>query len=586
MTNLNRREFIQTIAAASVSGMLPAALSAGTNLYDIPSFGQVRLLHITDTHAQLNPVYFREPHVNIGIGDSWGRPPHIVGEAFLNHFGVSPNSAEAYAFTYNDFPRLADQFGKVGGYAYLRTLVNQLRGEFGSDRTLLLDGGDSWQGTATALWTEGMEMVVANNLLGVDIATGHWEFTYTPEILHQNLSVFQGDFIAQNIFLTEEALFDEKPAFDDFTGHAFAPYTMRSMGGFDIALVGQAFPYTPIANPSRNVPDWTFGIRADELQELIDRIQADESPDAIILLSHNGMDVDVKLAGIVTGIDAIMGGHTHDAVPMPVQVRNAQGTTLVTNAGSNGKFLGVLDLQLGSKGVVDTRYRLLPIFGNYLSADAEMADFISTVRTPYEDTLSEELAVSESLLFRRGNFNGTYDEVICDALRSHYDAQIALSPGFRWGTSVVPGQTITFEDVMTQTAMTYPETYKREMTGETLKLILEDVADNSFNPDPFYQQGGDMVRISGLSYTLEVDQSIGNRISDLRLETGELIEADKSYSVTGWATVGEVSPGPPVWDVVADHLRAKETISVTKLHEPQVKIKSGNPGIGKWQIDA
>ena len=576
---------MQAVAAASVSGMLPAGLSAGTNIYDVPSFGQVRLLHITDTHAQLNPVYFREPHINIGIGDSWGRPPHIVGSQFLKTFGIEPDSAEAYAFTYNDFPRLAEKFGKVGGYAYLKTLVNQLRQNFGSERTLLLDGGDSWQGTATALWTNGMEMVQANNLLGVDIATGHWEFTYTPEVFQQNLESFDGEFVAQNIFLTEEALFDEKPVYDDFTGHAFPPYAMRSLGGFDVAIIGQAFPYTPIANPSRNIPDWTFGIRADELQELVDNIHDSESPDAVVLLSHNGMDVDVKLAGIVSGIDAILGGHTHDAVPVPVKVPNERGTTLVTNAGSNGKFVGVLDLQFGNKGVVDTKYRLLPIFGNYLTASPEMEAFIRQSRAPYADQLSEELAVSESLLFRRGNFNGTFDEVICNALRSHYNAQIALSPGFRWGTSIIPGQTITFEDVMTQTAMTYPETYVQEMTGETLKLILEDVADNAFNPDPFYQQGGDMVRISGMSYTLEVDQTMGSRISDMRLASGELIEAGKSYSVTGWATVGQVSPGPPVWDLVADHLRTEQTISVTSLHQPQVLIKSGNPGVGDWKIN-
>ncbi len=583
-THLNRREFIQTIAAAGVSGMLPAGLAARTSLYDVPAFGQARLLHITDTHAQLNPVYFREPHVNIGVGEGWGRPPHLVGQQFLQYFGIAPGSAEAYAFTYTEFPRLAEQFGKVGGYAYLKTLVSQLRQEFGTDRTLLLDGGDSWQGSATALWTNGMEMVRANNLLGVDVATGHWEFTYAPEQFQHNLGAFHGEFVAQNIFLTEEALFDEKPAFDEMTGRAFPPYTMKSLGGFDVAVVGQAFPYTPIANPSRNVPDWTFGIRTDELQELVDKIKTDENPDAIVLLSHNGMDVDLKLAGIVTGIDAIMGGHTHDAVPAPVRVRNSQGTTLVTNAGSNGKFIGVLDLQFGRRGVTDARYHLLPIFADHLAADAEMVEFISSSRAPYVERLSEELAISESLLFRRGNFNGTFDEVVCDALRAHFDAQIALSPGFRWGTSVVPGQTITFEDVMTQTAMTYPETYRREMTGETLKLILEDVADNAFNPDPFYQQGGDMVRTSGLTYTLAVDQPMGNRISDMRLDTGELVEAGKSYSVAGWATVGEVSPGPPIWEVVADHIKSKRTVSVTKLHQPQVLIKTGNPGIGVWQI--
>ena len=582
--NINRREFVQALAVAGASGLLPAGLSAGTNIYDIPSFGQVRLLHITDVHAQLNPTYFREPHINIGIGDSLGRPPHIVGEAFLKHFGISPQSAEAYAFTYKDFPKLADQYGKLGGFSYLKTLIDRLRQEYGAERTLLLDGGDSWQGSATALWTNGLEMVQANNLLGVDIATGHWEFTYEPAVFQNNLQAFAGEFIAQNIFLTEEALFDEKPAYDDFTGHAFPPYTIRSLGGYDVAIIGQAFPYTPIANPSRNVPDWTFGIRATELQELVDKIHAQDKPDAVILLSHNGMDVDVKLAGIVTGIDAILGGHTHDAVPKPVKVQNSQGMTLVTNAGSNGKFVGVLDLQFGDKGIAQARYRLLPVFSNQLAPDPEMAAFIQSSRAPYAETLEEQLAISESLLFRRGNFNGTFDQVICDALRAESGAQIALSPGFRWGTSIVPGQPITFEDVMTQTAMTYPETYVNEMTGETLKLILEDVADNSFNPDPFYQQGGDMVRVSGMSYTLDINQSMGERILDLRLDNGELIQADKSYSVTGWATVGSVSPGPPVWDVVTNYLKSKQTILVEEVNQPKILIKSGNPGIGDWNI--
>ena len=582
--NINRREFVQALAVAGASGLLPAGLTAGTNIYDIPAFGQVRLLHITDVHAQLNSTYFREPHINIGIGDSLGRPPHIVGEAFLKHFGISPQSAEAYAFTYKDFPKLADQYGKLGGFSYLKTLIDQLRQDYGAERTLLLDGGDSWQGSATALWTNGLEMVQANNLLGVDIATGHWEFTYEPAVFQNNLQQFAGEFIAQNIFLTEEALFDEKPAYDDFTGHAFPPYTIRSLGGYDVAIIGQAFPYTPIANPSRNVPDWTFGIRATELQELVDKIHAEDKPDAVILLSHNGMDVDVKLAGIVTGIDAILGGHTHDAVPKPVKVQNSQGMTLVTNAGSNGKFVGVLDLQFGDKGIAQARYRLLPVFSNQLAPDPEMAAFIQSSRAPYAEKLEEQLAISESLLFRRGNFNGTFDQVICDALRAESGAQIALSPGFRWGTSIVPGQPITFEDVMTQTAMTYPETYVNEMTGETLKLILEDVADNSFNPDPFYQQGGDMVRVSGMSYTIDINQSMGERILDLRLDNGELIQADKSYSVTGWATVGSVSPGPPVWDVVTNYLKSKQTILVEEVNQPKILIKSGNPGIGDWNI--
>ena len=579
---IGRREFLRVLAAASATGLVPGVRSAGRDMYDLPNFGDVRLLHITDSHAQLNPVYYREPHFNIGVAEAHGRPPHLVGDAFFRYFNITPASPEAYAFTYSDFAELSERYGKVGGYAYIKTLTDRLRTEFGTDRTLLLDGGDSWQGSGTALWTRGMEMVEANNILGIDVATGHWEFTYTPEEFRRNLDVFRGEFIAQNIFLTEDALFDEKPAFDDFTGHAFAPYTMKSLGGFDVAIIGQAFPYTPIANPIRNVPDWSFGIRVEEMQELIGKIRDNEQPDAIVLLSHNGMDVDLKLASIVTGIDVILGGHTHDAVPNPVEVTNPGGTTLVTNAGSNGKFIGVLDMKFGNRGVSDFRYRLLPVFGNYLDADSEMQEFISSSRRPYAEQLDEELGVSESLLFRRGNFNGTFDEVICDALRTTVGAEIALSPGFRWGTSVVPGQTITMEDVLSQTAMTYPETYAREMSGGTLKLILEDVADNAFNPDPFYQQGGDMVRVSGLTYSIDPLESFGRRVSEFRLATGELIEASKNYMVAGWATVGEVSPGPPVWETVAMYLRSQDTIKVDEVNQPKVILKTANPGAGAW----
>ena len=485
-----------------------------------------------------------------------------------------------------DFTELSEKFGKAGGYAYLKTLVDSLRGEFGHERTLLLDGGDSWQGSGTALWTRGLDMVKANNILGVDIATGHWEFTYEPDEFSSNLEAFGGEFVAQNIFLTEEALFDEKPVYDEFTGHAFPPYTMKSMGGYDIAVIGQAFPYTPIANPSRNIPDWSFGIRADELQELIDRIQMNDSPDAIVLLSHNGFDVDMKLAGVVNGLDVILGGHTHDAVPGALPVENSAGTTWVTNAGSNGKFVGVFDIQFGQKGIKDFRYRLVPVLGNFLEPDAQMQAFIEQNRLPYETQLNEQLAVTDSLLFRRGNFNGTFDEVICNALTTMGDAQIALSPGFRWGTSILPGQSITMEDVLSQTAMTYPETYVREMSGETLKLILEDVADNSFNPDPFYQQGGDMVRLSGMSYTIEPEGTFGTRISDMRLSSGEMIEASRNYVVAGWATVGEVSPGPPVWDVVADYLRQEQTVRVDELTLPKIILKQENPGMGDWKLES
>jgi sulfur-oxidizing protein SoxB len=447
---------------------------------------------------------------------------------------------------------------------------------------LLLDGGDTWQGSATALWTRGQDMVEACNMLGVDIMTGHWEFTYRDEEVLQNIQRFNGEFLAQNVRVTEDALFDGASAYDEDSGHAFKPYTIREVGGRRIAVIGQAFPYTPIANPSRFIPDWTFGIRDDDMQELVDSIREDEKPDAVIVLSHNGMDVDVKMASRVSGVDAILGGHTHDGVPQPLVVENVRGKTLVTNAGSNGKYLAVLDLDIGVGKVNDYRYRLLPVFSNLLTADAEMQAYIDGVRRPYLDKLEEPLAVTDSLLYRRGNFNGTFDQVICDAMMAIGDAEISLSPGFRWGTSVLPGDTITMERLMDQTAMTYPETYVREMSGAEIKIILESVADNLFHTDPYYQQGGDMVRLGGLNYSCDPTATMDSRIADLTLDDGRSLDASKNYKVAGWATVGAESPGEPIWDVVAEYLREKKTITVEKVNTPALKNVANNAGLADY----
>ena len=580
---INRREFARLLGMASAAGLLPVGSSAvggnSSDFYDQGNFGDVRLLHFTDCHAQLNPVYFREPSVNIGVGAALGQPPHLVGDAFLAHFGIPKNGPRAHAFTHLDFAEAAASYGKVGGFAHLATLVKQLRQEYGSDKTLLLDGGDTWQGSGTSLWTRGRDMVGACNLLGVDMMTGHWEFTYEDSEVKSNIEAFNGDFVAQNVRVSEEAMFAGAQAFDEFSGHAFPPYVIKTLGGRRVAVIGQAFPYTPIANPSRFIPDWTFGIQAEALQELVDDISAREKPDAIVLLSHNGMDVDLKLARVVSGIDAILGGHTHDGIPQPIQVSNSRGTTLVTNAGSSGKFLGVLEFKFGAGGIEDYRYRLLPVFSNMLPADSEMQQYIDTVRAPYLDTLNEKLAVAGELLYRRGNFNGTFDQLICDAQRAVGDAQISLSPGFRWGTSVLPGQPITMENLLDQTCITYPETYVREMTGAEIKLILEDVADNLFNPDPFYQQGGDMVRVGGMDYEIAPNAGSGQRISGMTLDNGQRLEAGKSYKVAGWATVGSQAPGRPIWDVVADYLRDQKTASVSKLNTPRLQGVEGNPGL-------
>ena len=422
-------------------------------------------------------------------------------------------------------------------------------------------------------------MVQAANLLGVDVMTGHWEFTYKDEEVFDNVDNFKGEFLAQNIKLTEDALFEGKRAHDEDTGHVFKPYSIKEMNGHRVAIIGQAFPYTPVANPKRFIPDWSFGIQNEDLQELIDTIKSDESPDAIVVLSHNGMDVDLKLASVVTGIDFILGGHTHDGVPIPVTVKNSGGQTVVTNAGSNGKFVGVLDLDLEKGKVKGYNYKLLPVFSNFIKPDPEMTALIDKIRKPHLETLNEKLTVTESLLYRRGNFNGTFDQLICDALRHELNAEISLSPGFRWGTTVLAGESITFENVMDQTCITYPETYARNMFGKEIKSILEDVADNLFHPDPFYQQGGDMVRVGGMNYFCDPTAPSGKRISNLTLDNGKTVEPNKQYKVAGWAIVGSKAPGIPIWDVVANYLRGQKSINISKINSPKLINVANNPGI-------
>jgi sulfur-oxidizing protein SoxB len=576
--SVRRRDFLKAAGAACLSAALPRMSRAADDyaVYELAGFGNARILHMTDTHAQLLPVYFREPGVNLGIGAMRGQPPHLVGHAFLDRFGIRPGSADAYAFTCLDFEKSAARFGRLGGFAHLKTLIDRLRGEAGPNNSLLLDGGDLWQGSGLANVMHGADMVDAANLLGIDAMTGHWEFTYGEKTLRDNLSRFKGEFLAQNVFLTEEAAFNDAPAFDAAAKRVFKPATIKEIGGHRIAVIGQAFPYVPVAHPRRFTPDWTFGIHEVELQKLVRSLRDADRVDAVVLLSHNGMDVDLKLASRVSGIDVIFGGHTHDAVPQPVPVGNAGGTTLVTNAGSNGKFLGVLDLDLAKGKVRDVRYRLLPVFSELIKADPAMEALIEKVRAPHAAAYAQKIATTDRLLYRRGNFNGTMDTLICDALRTAFDAEIALSPGFRWGTSVLPGQGVTMEDVLAETACTYPETYVQSMTGGQIKDILEDVCDNLFNPDPYYQQGGDMVRVGGLLYACTPAESAGHRISELRLGDGRSLEAGKSYKVAGWASVNK-QDGAPVWDVFAKHLRNGMTSSVRR-DSVTVKGVEGNPG--------
>ena len=576
---IRRRDLLKFAGSTALSaGLSRIAHSAdGASLYDLERFGHARILHMTDTHAQLLPVYSREPSVNLGIGAMAGNPPHLVGRAFLDRFGVRPDSAEAYAFTSLDFEKSARRFGKLGGFAYLKTLIDRLRSDAGSGRSLLLDGGDMWQGTGLANTMQGADMVEAANLLGIEAMTGHWEFTYGEQALRRNLARFKGEFLAQNVYLTEEAAFNGAKADDPASGRVFKPAMIRELGDYRVAVIGQAFPYVPIAHPKRFTPDWKFGIREDELQALVDRLRNNDKVDAVLLLSHNGMDVDLKLAGRVAGIDVILGGHTHDAVPLPIPVTNAGGTTLVTNAGSNGKFLGVLDLDLEKGRLREARYRLLPVYSELLKPDPAMQALIEKIREPHAAAYTGKIATVDRLLYRRGTFTGTMDQLICDALRGEFDAEIALSPGFRWGVSALPGQPLTMEDVLAVTAITYPETYVQRMTGSHIKDVLEDICDNLFNPDPYYQQGGDMVRTGGMTYTCTPGEPAGRRISDLKLDNGHTLEAKKTYKVAGWASVN-AQKGTPVWDVFAKHLASRK---MTGWHDAGVTLRGveGNPGI-------
>ena len=573
--NLNKREFMQVLGAGTMAGMGLAsyaeaeAASASQGLYDMARFGTVSFLHMTDCHAQLMPIHFREPSINMGLGNMKGQLPHLVGEHLLKFANVRAGSAEAHALTYLDYEKAAKRYGKVGGFAHLATLVKRMKAS--RPGALLLDGGDTWQGSGTSLWTNGQDMVDACKLLGVDVMTGHWEFTLGMERVKEIVEKdFAGkvDFVAQNI----------KTA--DFGDPVFKPYVIREINGVPCAIIGQAFPYTPIANPRYMVADWEFGIQDQNMQAMVDEARG-KGAQVVLVLSHNGMDVDLKMASRVSGIDAILGGHTHDGMPVATLVSNKSGKTIVTNAGSNGKFLGVLDLEVKDKKVSDFRYKLLPVFSNMLPADAEMAALIQKIRAPYEGKLREQLAVTEGLLYRRGNFNGTGDQLLVDALMEVQGADIAFSPGFRWGTTLLPGQSITREWLMDMTATTYSYATVSEMSGETIKTVLEDVCDNLFNPDPYYQQGGDMVRVGGLQFSCDPTARMGSRIGDMRLK-GQLIDAGKKYKVAGWAPVAEEARhqgNKQVWEVVEQWLKAQGgKIKPRQLNAP--KITGGLPNAG------
>jgi S-sulfosulfanyl-L-cysteine sulfohydrolase len=550
---ITRREILQvgaaTAALAAGGGGFTRAMAqqrlSEAELLKFDALGNVTLLHVADIHGQLMPVYFREPSINLGVGAARGQPPHLTGADFLKRFGLPAKSAAAYALTSEDFSALAKTYGRIGGLDRLATVIKRVRAERG-DKVLLLDGGDTWQGSLGANASKGQDMVDCMALLKPDAMTGHWEFTYGEARVQELIKGLGFPFLALNIRDTE------------WNEPVFEPSRMFERGGVKIAVLGQAFPYTPVANPRWMMPKWTFGIREEDVRANVEKARK-SGAQLVVLLSHNGFDVDRKLAARVQGIDVILTGHTHDAIPEAIKV----GNTLLIASGSHGKFVSRLDLDVQNGALKGFRYKLIPLFADAIKPDAEMTAAITKARAPYAKELSRVVGNAESLLYRRGNFNGSFDDVICAALLKERDAEIALSPGFRWGTSVLPGQAITMEDIHNATAITYPQVYRMPMTGERLKEVLEDVADNLFNPDPYYQQGGDMVRCGGLGYAIDVGKPIGQRISAMtQLKSGKPIEPKKEYVVAGWASVNEGTQGPPVWDLVERYIASEKTVRV------------------------
>ena len=561
---VSRRDFLQvgmaTTAIYGASGFGNFSKLAAQqkltqdDLLKFDTYGNVSLIHITDIHGQLKPIYFREPEINLGVGDATGQVPHITGAQFRKMYGINDGSPSHYALTHNDFSALAKEYGRLGGLDRVATVIKSIR----ADRpdAILLDGGDTWHGSYTCHHTQGQDMVNVMNALKTEAMTFHWEFTLGSERVHEIIDTLPFPALGQNIF---DAEWDEPAEY-------FKPYTFFERGGSKIAVIGQAFPYMPIANPGWMFPEYSFGIRDENMQAMVDEVRG-LGADLVVVLSHNGFDVDKKMAGIVTGIDLILSGHTHDALPEPVLIDK----TVIIASGSNGKFVSRVDLDVRNGQMLGFKHKLIPIFADVITPDPDIADLINAQRAPFVDQLSEVIGQSEDLLYRRGNFNGTWDDLICQAMIEEREADISLSPGVRWGPSILPGQDITREDIWNVTSMSYGKVYRTEMTGEFIHIILEDVADNLFNPDPYYQQGGDMVRIGGMGYRIDINKSQGERISDLTLlKTGEKIDPSKVYIVAGWASVNEGTEGPQIWDLVENYISRNGSVKVHQNNSVQV----------------
>lgn len=552
-------------SSTTTSSMLPSDISAST-LMDMKPVGNVSILHICDLHAHLKPLYWREPSTLISAPELVGNPGFICGKNFMNYYGVKDDSLDAYFDTYLNFDELAKKFGKMGGVAHIKTIANEVRRDRGEQNVLFLDSGDTWQGTAVALWTKGEAIVKAQNDLGIDVMVGHWEFTYGKERVAELIGKLNAKFIAQNIINNDQWS-------DKFEELVFEPYTIKVVGGHKIGIIGQAFPFTSTANPKHFTEGWSFGINTESLQKYVDKLRIEEKVEAVLLLSHDGFSVDQEVAKKVKGIDFILSGHTHDPAPKPIKINN----TVILISGSHGKYVSRLDLDIKNGKVVDYGYKLIPVASDLIPADPKTQALVNQIYAPYEEKLSEVLGKTKHTLYKRDTFFSTYDALIGDAIKDTMDSEIAFTPGYRWGTTIPAGSAVTLDSVFDMTAITYPEVYTFELKGDRIKALLEDIADNVFNANPMYQQGGDMSRLAGIHYEIKVGAQTGNRINNIKVN-GKPLDTNKNYKISSWGgnlqnagTNLQESKIAPVYDVTANYIRKKGLIDISS-NDTNVKI--------------
>jgi len=568
--DISRRDFLQFAGALGLLSATGTNLFAGeaakekikklsfSDLVEFKAKGKVSLLHICDMHAHIKPLYWREPSTLISAKNLVGTPGFICGDAFQEYYGTKSGSIDQYFDTHNDFEILAKKFGKMGGISHMKPMIDHVRKERGEKNVLLLDSGDTWQGTAVALKTGGEAIVDAQNYLGVDVMVGHWEFTYGKERVFELIKKFKGEFISQNVI-------DNDPFSDDFEELIFPPYTIKEVGGYKIGIIGQSFPFTSTANPKKFTEGWSFGLRHESLQKYINELRKEKKVDCIVVLSHDGFSVDQELAKKVKGVDFILSGHTHDPSPKPIVIND----TVILIAGSHGKYVGRLDIEIEKGKVKDYEFKLMPVASSLIPADKAGDELIAKWYKPYDKELNEVLGTTKNILYKRDTFYSTFDALIGTAIQEEMKSDIVFTPGYRWGTTVIPGDPITKDNVYEMTAITYPEVYTFELKGDKIAKLMEDIADNVFNENPLLQQGGDMSRLTGASYSIKIDAKSGKRISDFMIG-GKPIDLKKTYLVSSWGgnlqNAGENLDKKKireVYEVVSDYIRKEKVIDIT-----------------------